>query len=622
MKSDTITPFGLFSLPVRYTVPLFQRPYVWTEKDRWQPLWDDLRVVAELHLEAQDSGYGQKSPAVVPHFMGAIVLDQQLIPTGFVLERHVIDGQQRLTTLQLLMAAALEVVTEHGEPVDANALRTLTRNDESIVPSPDHVFKVWPTNYDRDAFRATMSGAASADLASGRIQEAYRYFLGEVREWAEVSGDPDKARSRLNALTRTLSQNLKVVVIDLEPGDNAQVIFETLNFRGTPLLAADLIKNSIFRQAEAEGLDVDELYEKAWRRFDSLEWRREVRQGRMKRPRIDVFLNYWLAMRRTHEVPADRIFSDFKEHVTIDGGSLVEVVDNLAHHADVFDGLESYPPTSPEGTFSYRILTVMEQFVWGPFLLWLFGWSEADLPPKQRQSALAAVESWAVRRLVCRLTSKQVNRMVIDLLGRLVQDGPSKAGDTVEGFLAERSGENTLWPSDDMVRASVIGERLYRTISRSRLRMVLEAIEDMLRGPKAEEQNCPRGKLTIEHVMPQGWREHWHLPSSAEPVEIVAARRDVIVQTIGNLTLVNNILNPALSNRPWTDSEASAHGLEQKGKRSVLNDHSLLYLNKKIVDGWPTAWDEESIALRGEQMADAIIRIWPGPGHTTQLESS
>jgi uncharacterized protein with ParB-like and HNH nuclease domain len=94
---------------------------VWTEEDQWQPLWDDIRTVAEQVLDASPTAFG--APGVAPHFLGAIVLEQQQIPAGFIAVRHVVDGQQRLTTLQLMLDAAQLVVQRHGAPMDAQALR-------------------------------------------------------------------------------------------------------------------------------------------------------------------------------------------------------------------------------------------------------------------------------------------------------------------------------------------------------------------------------------------------------------------------------------------------------------------------------------------------------------------
>ena len=611
MQCQTLTPFKLFAGPTRYVVPLFQRPYVWDSGTQWEPLWDDIRTVAERLLESADAS-PFAPPQVPPHFLGAIVVDQQAVQTGYIDVRHVIDGQQRLTTLQLLLDAVQLVLQRHGNQRDASALATLILNNQAIVRSKDDAFKVWPTNHDQAVFGAVMDDdlEVPADLADSRIALAHVYFTKAITDWCEPTGDPDKTALRLSALAQTLAHYLRVVVIDLEPDDNAQVIFETLNHRGTPLLAADLVKNLVFQRAVQEGLDVEDLYQRHWRAFDSPRWRRQVRQGRLFRPRIDIFLNYWLVMKSAREVPADRIFTDFRDYLGEPGRDLLSAVQELAASAEVYERLESLPWTSPEGTFAYRALAVMDAYAFGPFLLWLFGQPEAVVSSDQLRMALVAIESWLVRRMLCRSGTKSYNKVVVELLDRARREGPANVGNSVRTYLAAQTADATRWPGDDEVAANVLAQPLYRAVTRARLRMVLEAIEDHYRTPKSEEQHCLRGKLTIEHVMPQGWREHWLLPLGDG--DELAARRDQLIHTLGNLTLVNDRLNPALSNRPWTDDEAAARVREHKGKRSLL-DHSVLMLNKHIVTGWPGSWSDRSIEARGQRLATAITAIWSRP---------
>jgi len=613
MQSQTLTPFDLFGNQVRYTVPLFQRPYVWTRDRQWEPLWEDVRTVAERLLEAKEAqGLGGHTTEAIPHFLGAIVLDQKLVPTGFIQERQVIDGQQRLTTLQLLLDAAQEVVAAHGTESDAAALRGLIMNDRELTHSPDQVFKVWPTNYDREAFEAAMTDEVGIPdgLADSSIVKAHQFFGESISTWAELTGDPDKVRVRLNALASALRQYLRLVVIDLESGDNAQVIFETLNHRGTPLLAADLIKNAIFRQAESDGLDVEQLYESSWKRFDSKHWRKEIVQGRLRKPRVDVFFNYWLVMRTGREVPADRIFTDFSDYVRASNADLESTVGDLNHHASVFEQFDQFPSHSLAGTFVYRVLQVLDQGVMAPVLLWLFGQPEDVYEPGQKDKALQALESWAVRRMICRWTTRAVNRTIIDLVELLVASGPRRAGDEVVKFLLSKEGEAAGWPTDQDVVGAIEVAPLYKAITRARLRMLLEALEDDRRTPKSEEEHCHRWRLTIEHIMPQGWREHWHLPGFDHP-EVESSRRDSLVHTLGNLTLVNNKLNPALSNRPWTDPETSTRGLGDTGKRSIIDDNSVLLLNHDIIQQHVDAWSEDSVTERGRHLGHRIITIWP-----------
>lgn len=157
----------------------------------------------------------------------------------------------------------------------------------------------------------------------------------------------------------------------------------------------------------------------------------------------------------------------------------------------------------------------------------------------------------------------------------------------------------------------------YRTgwaVEQQRLRTVLATLELHLRTERHENVTLPT-KLEIEHIMPQKWRTYWD-DGTAQDLE-AATRRDQLVNTLGNLTLITQKLNSALSNRPWTDEAASRVAPTGKdaglGKRSLLNRFSILLLNKDVVEGHGSAWTDEDIAARNRQLAEAIARVWP-PG--------
>jgi hypothetical protein len=610
MQAQTHSPAAIFGHDVRYVVPLFQRPYVWTLAEQWEPLWDDVRQVAERLLDAPQAMYG--SPSIPPHFLGAIVLEQQMNPAGFIGVRHIVDGQQRLTTLQILLDAAQLVVAQHGEPRDAQALKVLVLNEPSITQHRDEVFKVWPTDRDQDAFRAAMDDDADvpAGLSTARIVQAHQYFADAIVEWADPTGDPEKLRLRLNALVRALRDHLKMVVIDLEPGDNAQVIFETLNHRGSPLLAADLVKNLLFQLAQAQHADVTSLYRRYWQDLDGDYWRQLVAQGRLFRPRIDLFLNHWLTMRLLREIPTDRIYAEFRELVVREQPPIESLLAELAADAEVYRTIEQMPESSVEGRFYYRVVRALDSAAVSPFLLWLLRRANDAIPVDQRHRALCAVESWMVRRALCRMTSKALNQLVVELLRHLDGHDAALAGAQVEAFLADQTADTRLWPDDAMLHSALDDTPIYKGITRPRLRMLLEAIEDDLRTPLGEPERCPRG-LTVEHVMPQAWREHWG--SDVGDDEVAALRRDRRVQTLGNLTLVTGKLNPSLSNRPWTNVEAEQRALGTSGKRAGLLEHSTLKLNARLVADHGSAWTEDDIRARTKELVDRIARIWPRP---------
>ena len=244
MKPETRTVTQLFELDVRYVVPLYQRPYVWDAEKQWEPLWDDVLTLLD-HQEAGGNGHHYS------HFLGAIVLDYGAPTPGEIPTFTIIDGQQRLTTLQIVLTAAANVIDELDVPNEADIIRDLTRNNEKKATGIE-LFKIWPTNANRSAFQAVMrEGGPDTDRdddPDNRIDEAYAFFANCVREWA-LDGSPDGLPGRLRLLRITLCDLLKLVSITLEADDNAQVIFETLNARGTPLLALDLVKNAVFLEA-------------------------------------------------------------------------------------------------------------------------------------------------------------------------------------------------------------------------------------------------------------------------------------------------------------------------------------------------------------------------------------
>lgn len=612
MKAFTHQPSEIFGAHVRYVVPLFQRPYVWNKRDQWQPLWDDVAVLADKVHEAASAPYGTK---VSPHFLGAIVLEQQLTPGSFIGTFHIIDGQQRLTTLQLLLDAAQEVAELFGHPMDAQALRVLVLNDASIAKHPDHVFKVWPTDRDQAAFRAAMTNGAVApkEHASSLVSEAHAFFVNAIHSWAGIKADAEAAKERLHALVTALRDYLKLVRIDLEPDDNAQVIFETLNHRGSPLLAADLVKNYLFQRLEAEQADVGALYAKYWKDLDTDRWRAPVAQGRRYRPRIDVFLTYWLTMMTRDEVPNDRVFADFKEFMSSAGHSPADVLQLLSRDAKVYSDMETFPATSVEGTFRYRVLGALDTASVGPVLLWLLRWPEGELPKAERDLALRSIESWLVRRSLCRLTGKGVNLVMVEILKRLHEAGPSEAGQEVARFLSEQGADARLWPSDDAVRQALKQEPVYTSFVRARVRMLLEALENDLRKHYGQEP-CPLN-LTVEHVMPRSWREYWNTPPlSAE----AAAERDRRVHTLGNLSLIEGKLNTALSNRPWTSQDASAVGLDAKGKSDYLMSHNVLKLNGTLLSEHAAEWTDEDIDARTTVLTEKLISFWPRPAEAAE----
>lgn len=584
MKADTLSLREIFSKDVRYVVPEFQRAYVWNEERQWEPLWEDIRSAAERYLAESDRAGD--------HFLGAMVAQQQKSRAREIERREVIDGQQRLTTLQLLLDAATATFEELDCGEQADYLRRLVHNrDVYASRDADLAFKVWPTEEDQTAFRHAMSREATdnGDLKDHLVIRAHTYFRERISEWLRESEPlPDRA----DALHETLSELLRLVVIDLDDDDDPHVIFETLNARGTPLLPSDLIKNYLHRSSERP-----DLIQQRWKHFGNKWWKKEIGQGRLLRPRVDVFINYWLMMRTGQEVATARVFDRFREYAEQrgeSGQSAEDIAADLERVGGKYHDLEELRGDSALGAFLHR-WRVMQAGALTPTLLWLL--SHDAIGQARLERSIRALESWLVRRMVCRLSTRGWADMSHELVLRLEDAGPERADEAIVAHLAEQDAEATRWPNDRRLTDAFVSEPLYTRLTRGRLRLVLERLEEEIRPDKAEIQT--HGALTIEHAMPQAWHEHW--PLNAEPNEREEAKyqRESAVHTIGNLTLVTQKLNTSASNGPW------------ERKREALDDHSALFLNKDLLRYAGDEWDEAAIEERGRRLAELAAVAWP-----------
>jgi hypothetical protein len=596
MKAETVEVLALFDRDVRYLIPIFQRNYKWNRNEHWSPLWVDVRNVAE---DVLDMGEG---PDLPEHFLGAVVCEQQPSFGRDAQAVGVIDGQQRLTTLQLLLAAAHRICAARGL-ADADFLRGLVENKPVVVKDrAPHRYKVWPNVADREGFQAALADGSG----TSRPEQAVRFFAGVIDEWLDF-GDVDDPlddadntpEERMDGLVTALTRHLKLVKIDLEANDNAQVIFETLNARGERLTDADLIRNDLFRQADEEGLDVEKLHNQYWRPFDNDRWSETVAHGRHQRERIHMFVNHWLAMRMLDEIPAAAIFRSFKDHVRRTNSKADAIAADLHCYGGVFDSFDTFSENSFEWWF-FRRINEMDLITVYPVLLWLFGQGGA-LPPDNRRRALRAIESWLVRRLIGRETTRSYGSVFIDLLKTAGSGAPENADARIIKLLASKSADVDRWPSDTAFRATVLNTNVYK-LKQSRLKMVLEAIEQKLcEGGRAEKIHLGHN-LWIEHLLPQSWMTvaEWSLPAGIDGPTAAAQRRDHLIHTLGNLTLTTSKLDIELSNRPWAE-------------KVVQLRQSVLQLNATVGVQGLEVWDESAIAQRGNSLTDLMIQIWPGP---------
>lgn len=540
------------------------------------------------------------------HFLGAVVIQSHEAQSKRLTTWNVIDGQQRLTTLQLLADAACALLAQTGYDKLAGQIEDLTHNSEKYVEDGESRLKVRHLNKDQAAFDEVMSAEPPVDHAAlqnsdSQIVAAHGYFSTVVEQWLGAP-ESDEYVAKAQELTDVLLDGLQLVSIELEASENSQEIFETLNARGTPLTASDLVRNFVFQRLDAEGSDTAKAYREDWP-FETKFWMREVSVGRNFVSRSSLFLNQWLVARTGEEVSPQATFNRFKTYVELESGhKMADLLPVIKQQAQQYEAWTE-AAARPGGSLTRTEMAVYRMQAGGvevlkPLLIWLQE-PGRDLPQESIDRIIRAAESWVVRRQLLRLSGSDLGRIVADVIATNSAAPTSELVERVTGHLARLNVTSTYWPGDEELRLTLSTEAAYSRFPRGRLRMVLEAIEDHYRAETGQPQIERKG-YPIEHLLPRSWKDTWAVEAPED-----AEARQARVHRLGNLTLLTKSLNSKVSNGPWPT------------KRAALLDHNTITLTGRVIkrtEGHP--WDEELIDERTSGLIDAILRVWPVPeGH-------
>lgn len=610
---------SVFDAKQRLEVPLFQRQYVWSEEQQWLPLWEDIERKFTEALEGRKDAPN--------HFLGAMVLDQKQTPTGHVVVRQVIDGQQRLTTLQIFIAAYRDFCREQGcDALAAECDKSLFNTGMMADPNIDR-FKVWPTQLDRPQFIDVITSGSREELGRRhplrkkpyarkfdprpRMVEAYLFFFTQLtRFFLGEEGEPPLAgqhpiATRVDECLQTLRNSLMVVVIDLQRDDDPQVIFETLNARGEPLLPADLLRNYIFFRAGREKLVVEDVYLKYWAHFDDEFWREEVKQGRLIRPRSDLFMQHFLASHQGQDIPIKHLYVEYRHWLETAKpfADVTEELTTLSRQGKQFRRIIA--PDRKDAIFPLcAFLDAFDIRTAYPLLLALL---DAGLDDAEWREIGVILESYLLRRAVCNLGTKNYNRIFLNLTRNLRKDGFSAA--RLRALLLAQTGESGVWPDDATFKEAWLHKPLYGPLNSPKLVHLYRRLNETFMSSKSESVVFDQ-MPTVEHILPQDWVKNWPLSDGSKGMDFLelydapandprakmSRQRGVALQTLGNLTILSSGLNTAQSNLHWDK------------KRSELMKHSLLPLNQSIFN--MQAWDESKILIRGEDLFNRALSVW------------
>ena len=583
----------LFQGQVSFRIPQFQRPYAWGEQVQWKPLWEDVEGIASTVLNKEADG------KIKPHFLGAIVLQHQKGKANEVKKILVVDGQQRLTTLQLLIKATEQAFRSQDDTARADRLRGLTANRERHWSGDsDNETKIRQSNLnDQKAFQEAMRNPSNDGEQRWAISQAYSFLEGRVGIW--LDSKPQYRAARADALEETLTRHLQIAVIDLDEDEKPHIIFETLNARGEPLRQSDLVKNTVMYEANV--VDNPHKARDLWGMFDSDEWWRDETGEAQNRTHLDRFLNYWAIIRALREVSPDRVASVFRNYIETrskpgEQSPIEDVAADIRNTGKIYKDLEKIKVQVIE-LFLERMKT-LKLGVITPVLLWLY---TSCVPRGQVLRSIDVLESYLVRRTLCGLRSADLHKVVIallTLLKRFPPENQAPADSTIIDYLSSQTSDGQLWPTNRMLKGHLTSSPMQG--NNPRKTMILEAIERHLRGDGSENR-APTRNLTLEYIMPKAWQRHWPLSPGTLNRDEAETVRNEAQRNIGNLTLTTETLSASLSNGPWDE------------KRLTLANHSSLFLNKTLLSSAHETWDEAAINSRSQFLAEKISEIWLPP---------
>jgi len=531
-------------------IPLFQRPYEW-KVPNWQTFWEDTLERYESSTDAS-------------HFMGAIVtMPARSVPVG-VAKHLVIDGQQRLTTLALLLCAIRDEL-----PPDAKVARTWIQNHYLTNDGYEgwDYLKFLPTQDDRDGFKILISSEGNLESSALQMHKAYEYLRHKIKQ-----GDSDGNSIDVSKLLETIERKLVIVNINLGETEDPYLIFESLNAKGSPLTQADLVRNYFLMKFPVTAQEV--IYQDLW-----LPMQRRLGDN------LTEFMRHYL-MRNGEEVLKDDVYSQLKKRVqdaNADGvKSILEEMNRISgYYLRLIRPTEEADPDLQESLLQLLKWDVTTSY---PLTLKLYEcYARNEISKDEFNQCLVNIESFVIRRMVCGVATNQLKRIFLQAAKDFMSTNTLIwLRENLSSGLGGRR-----WPRDEEFKQGWLHYSIYSVPRRCKL--VLDALERSY----GHKEPAALEAASIEHVMPQTLTDEWRSMIATMGADEV---HDVWVDTIGNLTLT--AYNPELSNL----------GFEEKKKLYATSHYSL----NEYFSGCET-WDSGAIAMRAIQLWEQAKKLWPSP---------
>ena len=560
MKATEAKLLSFLKRSPQFVIPIYQRTYSWQEPECRQ-LWDDI-----IRAGSNDR--------ISAHFIGSIVyIEKGLYQVSSQSPMLVIDGQQRLTTVSLILEALARRLDEDGsEPVDGFSARKL-RNYYLLNPEEegDRAYKLLLTQTDKDTLLAFFDQRALPENHSLRLQQNFDFFTKRI----DALGD------ELGPLCEGLA---KLVVVDISLSreqDNPQLIFESMNSTGRELSQADLIRNYVLMGLEPS--HQTKLYEDQWRPMEQAFGQEAYGQH------FDGFMRHYLTV-RTEEIPRVReVYEAFKKHASdssVAAAGIDALVADIHAFAGHFCAMALAREPDPILATAFADLRELKVDVAYPLLLELYAdYVDGVLSRDELAQVVRWIESYVFRRAVCAIPTNSLNKTFANFGKALNKE---RYLESIEAhFLLLPSYRR--FPGDEEFRRDLKQRDLYNFRSRS---YWLRRLEN-----HGRKERVPVDEYTIEHIMPQNEN------LSAEWREALGAEWESVhrtwLHTLGNLTLTGY------------NSEYSDHPFRKKRDMEGGFRMSPVRLNEGL--GTLETWNEDAIVERANRLSEWAVHVWEAP---------
>jgi len=538
----------------QFIIPIYQRLYSW-EKEQWKRLWDDI-------IKMQKNGKDN-------HFVGSIVSIADKISITGIQKYMIIDGQQRITTLTLILIALRDYAIKN--PGESNIKPDII-NDlflTNIHQNGDDKYKLLLTEEDKQILISLIEKRPIPQDTVSKLLNSYNYFYEQIEKKEILPESVYESTSKLLIVSITLDRE----------NDDPQAIFESLNSTGKELSASDLIRNYVLMGMKKEAQY--SLYKNQWRPMELLFGHKS------QEITMDWFFRDYLTMKSNKIPKIGNIYEEFKRwKINCDFKDNVSLCEDLYDYAKIYSNIVFAESSDSKLTSLYKQIKTLRMDVVIPFLLTVIHDNSLGiLPYEDMIETIELCISYVLRRSICEIPTNSLNKTFATLASEIDKNDYVNSIKAI--FLKKDSYRR--FPDNKEFMDAFITKEIYKARNRN---YVLDRLENF-------DNKSPViiDKLTIEHVMPQNnnLSEEWK-DELGEEWETV---HDTYLHTIGNLTLTG--YNSEMSDRPFFEKMTMPGGFKQTAVR----------LNQTIIN--QKTWNKNTIVVRATILAEKALSIWAYP---------